>query len=57
MALVIKEWQVSHQPNDKGVYVHIKGREAGLLSFLLSLLGVDPVTAITITGRNNALRK
>ena len=51
MALVIKDWIAKEAP-DNGVYIYIKGREAGLLSFLLSLLKVDPTTTLTVNGDN-----
>ena len=40
-AMVISEWHVGHQPNSSGAYVSIRGRQAGLLSWILSILGVE----------------
>ncbi len=39
--MVISEWHVGHQPNSSGAYVSIRGRQAGLLSWILSILGVE----------------
>ena len=52
MALVIKEWFVSEVPNKDGVYVQIKGREAGIISFLLSLVGIDPTLSLVVDKNN-----
>jgi hypothetical protein len=49
MALVIKEWNATRTPAADGVYVRIVGREAGLLSWFLSLVKVDPITTIIVT--------
>ena len=40
-AMVISEWHVAYQPNSSGAYVSIRGRQAGLLSWILSILGVE----------------
>ncbi|MCX6911280.1 MAG: hypothetical protein NTY01_25005 [Verrucomicrobia bacterium] len=48
-ALVIKEWKASNQPDSKGNYIKIVGRQGGLLSWLLALLKVDPTTTIKVT--------
>jgi hypothetical protein len=51
MALVIKEWTATETPKN-GIYIRIKGREAGVLSWLLSLIGVDPTTTLTVNDDN-----
>ncbi|HIV69749.1 MAG TPA: hypothetical protein H9903_02330 [Candidatus Aquabacterium excrementipullorum] len=48
MALVIKKWHASTTPNEKGNYVHLIGREAGLFAWFLSVLGLDPTTEVEI---------
>jgi hypothetical protein len=48
MALVIKKWYASQTPNGEGNYVHLVGREAGLLAWLLARLGIDPTTEVEI---------
>lgn len=48
MALVIKKWHASNTPNEKGNYVHLVGREAGLFAWFLSVLGLDPTTEVEI---------
>jgi|GEM_PF-358623 len=52
MALVIKKWSVSENAGQNGEFVHIHGREAGLLSFILSLLGVDPTTTFIVDAKS-----
>jgi len=48
MALVLKKWHASKTANENGNYVHLIGREAGLLAWLLSLVGIDPTTEVEI---------
>jgi hypothetical protein len=48
MALVIKKWYASKVVNQDGNYVHLVGRESGLLAWLLALMGIDPTTEIEI---------
>jgi hypothetical protein len=48
-ALVIKEWKASNQPDSKGNYIKIVGRQGGLLSWVLALLKVDPTTSIKVS--------
>jgi hypothetical protein len=48
MALVIKNWNASDKPDENGEYVRIQGRESGLFSFLLALVGIDPTTTLRI---------
>lgn len=50
--LVIKQWSVSSTPGDSGEYVQIHGRAAGLVSFLLSLVGIDPTTTLAVDARS-----
>jgi hypothetical protein len=48
-ALVIKAWKSDSKPiDDKNNYVSITGRESGLIAWILSLMGVDPVTTIRV---------
>lgn len=48
MALVLKKWKIAKTADAQGNYVHLVGREGGLLAWLLSLLGIDPTTEIEI---------
>ncbi|MDO9094198.1 MAG: hypothetical protein Q7U99_16360 [Rubrivivax sp.] len=48
MALVLKQWKMAKTADAQGNYVHLVGREGGLLAWLLSLLGIDPTTEIEI---------
>jgi len=48
-ALVLKAWKVNNRPVDADDnYVLISGRRSGLVSWFLSLVGVDPTTTIKI---------
>jgi hypothetical protein len=49
---VIKEWVASDTPNQEGVYVHISGRKGGLISWLLSLVGIDPIISLIVDREN-----
>ena len=40
-AMVISEWHVANQPNAQGEFLAIRGRAAGLFSWIMSLLGVE----------------
>jgi hypothetical protein len=48
MALVIKEWQVNEEAEEHEAIVAISGRQEGLLSWLLSLIKIDPTTILKI---------
>ncbi|PCH64830.1 MAG: hypothetical protein COC09_01170 [Gammaproteobacteria bacterium] len=48
MSLVIKKWYADHSANENGDFVHLAGREAGLLSWLLSVFKIDPTSEIEI---------
>lgn len=47
MALVIRTWRLSATPAD-GFFVVIEGREAGLVSWLLTRFGLDTTTVLKI---------
>lgn len=49
-AYVIKYWHASNQPDADGNYVLIQGRREGLVSWLLSLLKIEPSIEIRVTG-------
>lgn len=48
MALVIKSWTVTEAPGADGIYVSIVGRQEGILSWLLSVMGIDATTTLRI---------
>lgn len=48
MSLVIKKWYAADKADENGNYVHIVGREGGLLSFLLSLMKIDPTSEVQV---------
>ncbi|MEL7022278.1 MAG: hypothetical protein AAGL69_00950 [Pseudomonadota bacterium] len=48
MALVIKEWSCQREADEQGNFVKIVGREGGLIAWLLSLVGIDPVSEVEI---------
>ncbi|MEI6178984.1 MAG: hypothetical protein WCS43_18980 [Verrucomicrobiota bacterium] len=48
--LVIKAWKANNQPVDaEGNYVSITGRQGGLIAWVLSVLGVDPITTFKVS--------
>lgn len=49
MALVIKKWRAEETPDAEGNYVYIHGREEGLLSWLLNVVGIDATTTFRVT--------
>ena len=46
-ALVTKEFKVENNPSD-GLYVRIVGRKAGLIAWILTLIGVDTTTVFEV---------
>jgi hypothetical protein len=48
MSLVIKKWYAGDDANESGNFVHLVGREAGILSWLLSIFKIDPTSEIEI---------
>lgn len=48
MSLVIKNWYAGKSANENGDFVHIVGRESGILSWFLSLFKIDPTNEIEI---------
>ncbi len=54
MSLVIKKWYAGNDANEDGNFVHLVGREAGLISWLLSLFKIDPTNEIEI--KDNLLK-
>jgi hypothetical protein len=48
MSLVIKKWYAGNEANENGDHVHLIGREAGLLSWALSLFKIDATSEIEI---------
>lgn len=53
---VIKKWFASETPSAEGMYIHIVGRKGGLLSWLLSLVGIDPTVELTVDRENVRFR-
>jgi hypothetical protein len=54
MSLVIKKWYAGNEANEEGNFVHLVGREAGLISWLLSLFKIDPTSEVEI--KDNLLK-
>jgi len=48
MSLVIKKWYANDDMNENGDFVHLVGRESGILSWLLSMFKIDPTNEIEI---------
>jgi len=51
-AMVISEWHVANQPNAQGEFIAIRGRAPGLISWILSLLGVERGVRMVVTGQH-----
>jgi hypothetical protein len=49
MALVIKSWSVKSSPAVGEPYVKVVARASGLLSFILSLVGIDATTTLQVS--------
>jgi hypothetical protein len=50
MALVIRDWKANSAPLDsEGNYVVISGRQEGVISYLLTLLGIDVTTTLKVS--------
>lgn len=49
---VIKEWFASETPNQEEIYVRITGRKGGLMSFFMSLVGIDPTVSLVVDSEN-----
>ena len=49
MSLVIKSWKVQSRPNAGQPYVQVIARRSGLISFLLSILGIDATTTLMVS--------
>lgn len=45
---VIKKWDASETPDAEGRYICIQGRQAGAISWFLSLLRIDPTVSIHV---------
>lgn len=48
MSLVVKSWLLKTNPSKGEPYFRIVGRESGLLSFLLTFVGIDATTTMVI---------
>lgn len=52
MALVVKSWKVTSHPAPGEPNVVIVARESGLLSFVLSILGIDATATLQVSSRH-----
>jgi hypothetical protein len=50
MPLVIKHWEANEEANANGNFVHLVGRQGGLLSWILSLFKIDPTSEVEVKG-------
>lgn len=48
--LVVKEWNVSQQPDAAGNFVHISARAPGITSSILSMMGLDSTATLRVSG-------
>jgi hypothetical protein len=44
---VLKKWHASSEPNEDENYVDVSGRSPGLISWVLSLIGIEPTVRLT----------
>ncbi|MEY4272528.1 MAG: hypothetical protein RL250_1394 [Verrucomicrobiota bacterium] len=49
--LVLKSWYASDKPLPDGSFIKITGRRSGLVGFIFALLGIDPVTTLSVTNK------
>ena len=54
--LVIRKWYASGDPNSDGVYVSIEGRRAGLIAWLLSIVGIDALSELQVNAETVEFR-
>lgn len=52
MAYVITKWHSSTHPNADGAYIHLTGRKGGLVSFVLSRVGISPTVELIANDDN-----
>lgn len=52
MALVVKSWKVTSHPAPGEPNVSIVARDSGLLSFVLSMLGIDATATLQVSSRH-----
>jgi hypothetical protein len=52
MPYVITAWNVADPATATDTLVEIKGRQDGLISWLLSLVGIEPTVALKVTRKN-----
>ena len=51
-AYVISEWHASNEPDSEGNLVNIRGRQPGILNWVLSLLGVEPKVHLKVDNKH-----
>jgi len=51
-AYVISEWHASNEPDSEGNLVNIRGRQPGILNWVLSLLGVEPKVHLKVDNQH-----
>lgn len=51
-AYVIKEWTARDTPDKDGIYIRITGRKGGFISFVMSLVGIDPTVSLVVDHEN-----
>lgn len=48
-AYVLKTWRVSNEADSQGNYIDIAGRAPGVLSWILSLVGIEPTVRFSVS--------
>jgi len=51
-AYVISQWHASNTPDNEGNLVNIRGRAPGIVSWILSVLGVEPKVHLKVDGKH-----
>jgi hypothetical protein len=46
--IVLKSWRVKKEPDNKGYFIAINGREGGLIAWFLALVKIDPTTTLKV---------
>ena len=51
-AYVLKQWEVSEKPNDNGFFIEIAGRRPGLVSWVLSIIGIEATIRFFVSDKS-----
>jgi hypothetical protein len=51
-AYVLKQWEVSQKPNDNGFFIELAGRRPGLVSWILSIIGIEATVRFSVSDKS-----